>query len=584
MKSVVLFVCISFLYPFLGLWAAAIPPAQMQSQTERRPGRLSGHVVTDTGQPLANIRITIMRVGDQRLTSMRTTATDERGAFQFSALAGGSYTASVRAPGYIRADGSNESQYCRPGDYVTLTMVKGGVITGIVRVPSGEPVIGAPVRAFRTKDLDGKPATVTASFAHKLTDDRGVYRLYGLAPGYYLVCAGGGARSYMGFNKYQRDAPTYYPSSARQTAEKVMLQLGREVSDINIVYRGEGGHSVSGVTTGIETNQFSQPVTVALLERSTGEIRDFGNTNQDRAFAFYGVPDGEYYLVAQYSSGNEKERAISRPNRVSVAEKDVSDVKLTLSQLGSVSGRVVLEPLSKDASEKCATRASIANQEVILSLQREKTKDEPEILWDTLDVYGAPNKNGFFDIYGINAGKYRINAVLPSEFWFTKSAVIAKSRTGNFRIGTNPGAVDSFLGSIQVQLGTQVQLTITLAEGAARLNGRVLLNNARTSPSRMSVHLVPMDPKDSENALRFFQVDAQDDGVFSFKSIAPGKYRILVLAGADDGGTDSSSPPSPWTAGGRAILRKEAQKSKAVVDLHPCQTTQDYKVRYEPGG
>lgn len=579
MKRVGLAVLILLLYQFLWDPALLLRQTRAQSRTRTQQGGLSGHVVTDTGQPLANIRITITCVGDQGPTRSRVTSTDERGTFQFGGLAIGSYTLSVRAPGYIRADRSGP-QYYRPGEYVGITMMKGGAITGTVKDSSGAALVSVPVRAFRIEDLDGKSAAVSPSIASRLTDDRGVYRLYGLGPGYYLVCAGGGSRSYTDFNKYQHQAPTYYPSSARQTAEKIMLRLGQEVSNIDIVHRGESGHVVSGITTGSEANQFTPPVAVALIGRPAGEIRDVGYTTQDRAFAFYGVPDGEYCLIAQYSPVDGKERSISRPYCFRVAQTDVADVKLTLSRLASVSGNVILQPLSKEPSQKCATREQFAVQAVVLSLRREKAKEQPPNLWDTAEVFGAPDENGYLSIRGITPDQYLIDVALPSESWFTKSVELVKDSRTIFGPGTSPGAVRSLVGPISVQSENSLQLLITVAEGAARVNGRVLLDKPRRSLPPLSIHLVPTDRIDSENPLRFFQGDVENGGAFSLKRIPPGKYFIFARLNARVSSEGSSSDPSSWTAEGRALLRKEAQRSGGTIELLPCQELQAQIVRY----
>lgn len=588
MKHLSLFVCILILHALIVVMQAGMLPAvitdpkqQAQSQARRQGGQLAGYVTADTGQPLANAQVTLTRVGDQGPISTRTTAADERGGFQFNDVPGGGYTVSARAPGYVRTDSLSDRDYYRPGDSVSLTMHMGGVITGSVRNNQGELLINVPVRAFRIRDIEGKSTASSASLAYRLTDDRGVYRLYGLPAGSYLVRAGGGSRSSSGFNKYEQETPTYYPSSTRETADKVIVQFGQEVSGINITHRGEGGHVVSGVTIGTDASQVRSSVAVALADWSNGEIRDLGNTTEQGAFTFYGVPDGEYYIISQYFPGDEKERSISRPQRIKVAGTDVSDVRLTLSLLGSLTGRVVLEPFVKDSAEKCEKK-QLGVDESIISLQRERAKDEVERFWDTSIVHGVPDGKGLFRIYGIGAGEYRISVDLPSEAWFLKSISQTREPEGDAPKEMIPGTRGSLLNSISIKLGTQIPLSIILAEGAAKLNGRVTPSKGKGLPIDVSVHLVPLDPKFFENALRFFQADVQTDGGFSLGNIAPGKYRVFALVNTKR--VDNSSlGPSPFNAAGRVMLRKEAQKSNAVIELRPCQNLQGYVVRYEPG-
>ena len=81
--------------------------------------------------------------------------------------------------------------YYRPGDNATITLIKGGVITGTVKNLNGDPLIAISVRAIRVRDAEGKPIPFQISLRDRLTDDRGVYRLYALPPGTYVVAAGG---------------------------------------------------------------------------------------------------------------------------------------------------------------------------------------------------------------------------------------------------------------------------------------------------------------------------------------------------------------------------------------------------------
>ncbi|HLG14926.1 MAG TPA: carboxypeptidase-like regulatory domain-containing protein [Blastocatellia bacterium] len=552
----------------------------LQSSANRDHGSLEGHVLTDAGQALSNAKVTIARMGYQGGVRARTAVTDEKGRFQINSLASGRYRVSVRAAGYVRADNAKEMKYYSPGDYIAITMLKGGVITGTVKSPSGDPLIRVPVHALRLRDSERRANIAPEAFTSRLTDDRGVYRIYGLAPGEYIVSAGGGTRSYAGFNKFERDCPTYYPSSTRQTAERISLQPGQEVSDVNIVWLGEAGQVVSGVASGPKTGQSGSSIAVALVEQATGEIRDIGNTVQEGAFAFYGVPDGEYYLIARSLTGIEKDAAISQPSPVRVAGSSVLGVRVPLLPSGSVSGRVALEPLPKEKSDRCDRRQRIRVEELILTLEREIARGEPEILWQTSRVDAAPDERGLFSVYGLTGGQYRITIAVPTEQWFTKTISITAAPVAQHKSGTDSVEAGPLASSIRIQSGGDVYMNISVAEGAARLSGRVGQTNGQASAG-MSVYLVPLDRKDVDNPLRFVRTDARLDGTFAFDGIAPGKYSIFAhRVGAETASDSASSYPSPWNAAGRAFLRSEAKRSRTTVELQSCQTTPDYVVQY----
>src|SRR5215468_3738850 len=230
-----------------------------KTQKESRAGSIKGRVVGEDGQPMANVPVIATPVG--RSAERRPgpsgrgaqTNTDDDGAFEFEALAPASYAISASAPGYITPppiEDENSLGVYRAGDVANVTLVRGGVITGKVMNVAGNPLTGVSVNAIRVGGLDGEADNqlVFQGFGRAWrTDDRGVYRIYGLIPGSYIVQAGGsrGAGPNL-LSPFSEDAPTYYPSSARDSATSVSVRAGEEISGIDIRYRGDRGRVVSG--------------------------------------------------------------------------------------------------------------------------------------------------------------------------------------------------------------------------------------------------------------------------------------------------------------------------------------------------
>ena len=69
---------------------------------------------------------------------------------------------------------------------VKISMWRPATISGTVTDERGEPIVGVSVRAFwRTNQIVGSRFAAAGNLA--ITDDRGAYRMTGLAPGQYLV-------------------------------------------------------------------------------------------------------------------------------------------------------------------------------------------------------------------------------------------------------------------------------------------------------------------------------------------------------------------------------------------------------------
>ena len=207
-----------------------------QSSEQVKTGTITGKVVNENGQPLVGAMVSISQAG--AVSSGRSTISNLEGNFQVSGLENALYYVSASSPAYVTALPDLETPYptYRVGDSVRLELIRGGIITGTVTNATGDPVLGVRIRAFMVRDATGKPKKVLVnSLAENSTDDRGIYRIYGLAPGSYLVRAGGGgAQGILSATEF--DAPTYAPSSTRDTATEIQVRAGEEAT-VDIRYR-----------------------------------------------------------------------------------------------------------------------------------------------------------------------------------------------------------------------------------------------------------------------------------------------------------------------------------------------------------
>ncbi|HEU4765806.1 MAG TPA: carboxypeptidase regulatory-like domain-containing protein, partial [Pyrinomonadaceae bacterium] len=215
-----------------------------RAQEETTNGTINGRVVNDRGEPLPGASVTARAVGSY---AGRMTTSDPEGNFRFTALEPALYMISSFAPAYVSTPPDADTPaYYRIGDSARLELIRGGVITGTVTNAAGEPITGIRVRAIRIRDAKGKVSrTPQFGVAERTTDDRGIYRIYGISPGTYLVSAGGGGNQSFQFNPYETDVPTYSPASTRDNAAEYSVRSGEEIT-ADIRYRSDPGHTVSG--------------------------------------------------------------------------------------------------------------------------------------------------------------------------------------------------------------------------------------------------------------------------------------------------------------------------------------------------
>src|SRR5207237_10370955 len=164
---------------------------------------ITGKVVNEASAPLAGASVYVGAIGSSG--RRRTTATDNEGNFKIQDLDAGIYRIYLSSPGYVSEPAEpalNTSPTYRPGDSVSVTLIKGGVIAGTVTNGAGEPLVNASVRAFRIRDVEGKQLQMASQSRERLTDDRGYYRIYGLQLGRYVISVGGAGAQCLGANPY----------------------------------------------------------------------------------------------------------------------------------------------------------------------------------------------------------------------------------------------------------------------------------------------------------------------------------------------------------------------------------------------
>ena len=304
---------------------------------------------------------------------------------------------------------------------MTLVLLKGGVITGSVTTSEAEPVVGVRVRAQMIRDGNGQPSRYGAIFRDRMTDDRGMYRIYGLPTGTYLVMAGGGGNSFGFVSAYDTDAPTYSPSSTRDTAAEINVRAGEETANVDIRYRGEPGHIVSGIASGpqsAEPSGFNTTLSSTLDGGSQWTISAFQRPGSP-GFVFSGIADGDYFVTAQsyFSNG---EWTLSEPQRIKVRGADITGIEVITKPLGAISGHVMLE--DSKAAECKGKRRPLLTETLVSAWHNEKNKakDQPQFIW-SLGGPSTPDKQGSISLRNLAPGQYHFIPRFSAKYWYLHS-------------------------------------------------------------------------------------------------------------------------------------------------------------------
>jgi hypothetical protein len=310
MMSLVLALILSTSPAYAG--ASTQKPAQDPlSQEAVGTGEISGVVTSSAGnRPIPNATIRAVQwVGG--LGKQINVRTDAQGRFVLKNLLAGSYDFTASAEGHASlrygqrapTDGPKRIELAdgQRLDDADIVLPKFTAIEGQLMDEFGDPMPGVLVMPTQVSFVAGKTRLTPAPGATNVmpTDDRGVFRIYGLAPGdYYLTATSGpfaGPTNPPGF------AVTFYPGTRNpQDAKTVHLDSGHDTRGISFAMTPAPMSAIAGSVIDAD----GKPVrgNVMMFGLSGGDIRSFMSANTvsdpEGKFSFRNVAPGSYVIQA----------------------------------------------------------------------------------------------------------------------------------------------------------------------------------------------------------------------------------------------------------------------------------------------
>src|SRR5215831_6507462 len=181
----------------------AVPP---------RTGSISGHVLIDN-KAAAGVEVGAVHTDSNRRIATAQTKTDSEGYYHLSGLTAATYKVTAFAPNLISGETSPPSPYSPPNSYLSKTVLlaagedateidlklaRGGVITGRVTDADDQPVVEERVSLQQVTEPGQPLQRISSMSLLNQTDDRGVYRIYGIPPGRYRVSVGQSSSAMIG--------------------------------------------------------------------------------------------------------------------------------------------------------------------------------------------------------------------------------------------------------------------------------------------------------------------------------------------------------------------------------------------------
>ena len=495
-------------YTIIALTLICSLPLQLTSQAQQKDARVgtatvSGRV-TIKGEPAQGVSVFMDSTDIDVIPSAKT---DENGYFRITGLPAGRYLPISLTPGYVMPGGRSEYTMVRgtafqigEGDAVEkidIELIPGGVITGRVTGLNGRPLVDELVELWGF-DKNGTLRQFTWGLLRKMltTDDRGIYRVFGLPEGRYILCAGGYS---MGEDRFIQK--TYHPNVTDKSQAKVVeLGEGEEVTGVDIdVAEVKKTYSIFGRVVNTDNGQPVTGATISLgflSENDRNIDKDvgfsFGHSNSKGEFQLSNVPPGKF--VVSMGAGPESD-VYSEPVNCEVINSDVNGIEVRVRKGGSVNGVFVLENNADPGI--IAKMAQLAG--FFLGGERGQVK-----------VINADSQ-GRFQVKGLPKGTVRIQLLL----YFS---LIRIERDGVVQPGD----------AIVIDEGENVSnLRLFIALADLSLRGEIKIIGGTLPPQMLTVYASRVDGVTGNS--RMFQVDARNQ--FLIERLSPGEYELHLKVG-----------------------------------------------------
>ena len=520
-------------------------PAQTKDAPPPPAGRITGRVLAaDNGRPVKRARVFVSAV---ELPGGRGMLTDDSGVFDLTELPAGRYTLTVSKSGFVSLS-YGQRRPLQAGTPLQLAdgqqlkgiefqLPRGSVISGHVLDEDGDAMPGVMVRIMRYQYQQGERRLTPAGNGQ--TDDKGLYRVWGLMPGEYYVSAvargggpaggafggpggpggfaggrggrGGGPGSGGAPEQEQINyAPTYYPGvPSVNEAKAVTVGLSQEVLDINFGMQLVRVSRISGVVS----NPDGTPVTSGNINlmadaggaRSNQIGMNFGARIQwDGSFTIGNVAPGRYILRAR---GTDAETPQFGAQPISVNGDDLSGVTVILSAGATISGTLSFLPGGSPAPDFTQFR--------ITAPSTDQSDFGPQ-------ASARVDKDGHFSIEGVSAGAHLIRPSNGSRTWLLQSVTV--------------GGRDITDSPFQLRSGENLaNVTVVFTDKQSEINGTLSTENGTPVPE-FTVLAFPADSTLWRPLSRQIMTARPDQtGKYRIRGLPPGDYYLATVDPSQQG-------------------------------------------------
>jgi hypothetical protein len=518
-------------------WSLAVyaQPAKPEARTASISGRVTiegkpvtGAVVSANYTGVGEATLMIMTQGGGEDTQART---DAEGRYELKGLREGKYQLKCISDAYVEQTASGFSPQARraisvdEGEQlkdVDLALVRGGVITGRVTDAEGKPVIEEMVM-FESAASSSPNHSYDSDYR---TDDRGVYRFYGLAPGKYRIVVG----LHEGPSPWRREPiPRTYAPDVTNVAEAKIIEVtaGSETENIDIRLRRDDERYLSASGKVIDADS-GQPINANLVVYANSQLPEgskqeswtstFSSARVDAsgAFVIERMKPGRYQLRmdAANRSFTETFPYFGEPITITLTESDVSGLEIKVRRGATVSGKAVLDAAA-------GNDAKLLNSLSQAFISMRSHHEQPNSNHSGYFHYGQIKPDHSFRFEGVPSGKMMIES---QRFSMNGSAPSGLTLVRIERDGAVQPDGITISGAESI-----TNLTLVFAAGTGSIRGTVQVVNG-SLPDGYAIRVTAHRKGESNQASPGGFAQADDKGRFAIEGLLAGEYALSLTA------------------------------------------------------
>ena len=491
-------------------------------QTIKTPrGSISGRVtVKDKG--VGGVLVALRKTEIQMpYDPVQKAITDPDGFYRITSVAPGNYEVFATLPAFVpteRRDVRSKLVLVGEDDNVegiNFAMVRGGVITGRITDADGRPLIQQQVSiyqegAFNQPQLPQRPAPPIFPIASVQTDDRGIYRAFGLQAGRYKVASGRSddvMNTGANFGARSSYKQVFHPDVTEADKARVIeVSEGSEASDVDITL-GRALQTFAATGRVIDGEKgFPIPNIRFAVQRLVGQRVEFVNSqtisNVQGDFIIEGLLPGRYGVTMLQNQSNEMR---AEALNFDIVDQDIGGLVVKLAKGASLSGVVVIESEDKAVLAKLSeflVRGFIAPQGGGMVSSSSSSPVGPD---------------GSFRLAGLGSGIVNFNLGTMNRPIPPKGFSIARLERDGVAVK----------GGIELKDGEQLTgVRVVLSYGSASIRGVVVTENGPL-PEGARVSVSVGKPGETVFSMRSPVVDQR--GRFLIEGIPAGTYELTTL-------------------------------------------------------